>query len=128
IGRENYTKAEINIKKTGIREADTLVQSIFEIKPERAQVVCNYLLEMKDALNEMVRVLKKRGYLILIVGNNKVCNREFNTQEYFTEYLVSKGLKLQFKLIDDIHSYGLMTKRNKTADIISREWILVFKK
>ena len=34
----------------------------------------------------------------------------------------------EFKLIDDIQSYGLMTKRNKTADIISREWILVFKK
>lgn len=128
IGRENYTKSEINIQKTGITEADTLIETIFEIKPERAQIVCNYLLEMKDALNEMVRVLKKGGYLVLIVGNNKVCNKEFNTQEYFTEYLMKKGLKLQFKLIDDIHSYGLMTKRNKTADIISREWILVFKK
>jgi len=37
-------------------------------------------------------------------------------------------LNLEFKLIDDIASYGLMTKRNKTADIISREYILVFKK
>lgn len=128
IGRENYTKAELNIQKTGIAEADALIENIFKIKPERAQIVCSYLLEMKDALNEMVRVLKNDGYLVLIVGNNKVCNTEFNTQEYFTEYLVSKGLKLQFKLIDDIQSYGLMTKRNKTADIISREWILVFKK
>lgn len=128
IGRENYTKAEINISKTGIAEADTLIESIFAIKPERAQIVCNYLLEMKEALNEMVRVLKKDGFLVLIVGNNKVCNKEFNTQDYFTEYLVGRGLKLQFKLIDDIQSYGLMTKRNKTADIISREWILVFKK
>jgi len=128
IGRENYTKSEIKIKKTGISEADALIENIFKIKPERAQIVCSYLLEMKEALNEMVRVLKKGGYLVLIVGNNKVCNKEFNTQEYFTEYLVSKRLKLQFKLIDDIQSYGLMTKRNKTADIISREWILVFKK
>lgn len=128
IGRENYTKTELNIRKTGFAEADTLIENIFNIKPERAQIVCNYLLEMKDALNEMDRVLKKDGYLVLIIGNNKVCNTEFNTQEYLTEYLVSKGLKLQFKLIDDIQSYGLMTKRNKTADIISREWILVFKK
>jgi DNA modification methylase len=128
IGRENYRKAELYIKKTGIVEADTLIEKIFKIKPERAKIFCSYLLEMKDALNEMVRVLKKDGYLVLIVGNNKVCNKEFNTQEYFTECLISKGLKLQFKLIDDIRSYGLMTKRNKTADIISREWILVFKK
>jgi DNA modification methylase len=128
IGRENYRKSEIIIKKTGIGPADELIKLVYEIKPERANIVCNYLIEMKDALNEIYRVLKKGGFLVLIVGNNKVCNMEFNTQEYFTEYLVSLGLKLQFKLIDDIKSYGLMTKRNKTADIISREWILVFKK
>lgn len=128
IGRENYRKSEINIIKTGIKEADNLIEKVYNFNPARAQIVCNYLIEMKFALNEMVRVLKKSGYLVLVVGNNKVCNMEFNTQEYFTEYLTGCGLKLQFKLIDDIQSYGLMTKRNKTADIISREWILVFKK
>lgn len=128
IGRENYRKSEINVLKTGIVDADKLIENIYKIKPERANIVCNYIIEMKDAFDEMIRVLKKDGFLVLIVGNNKVCSMEFNTQEYFTEYLVKKGLELQFKLIDDIRSYGLMTKRNKTADIISREWILVFKK
>ncbi len=128
IGRENYRKSDINISKTGIDDADRLIKTIFKIKPERANIVCKYLMEMKDALNEMIRVLKINGYLVLIVGNNKVCNLEFNTQQYLTEYLIEKGLVLQFKLIDDIRSYGLMTKRNKTADIISREWVLVFKK
>jgi DNA modification methylase len=128
IGRENYRKSELKISDTGIENADNLIKTIFEINPTRATIVCNYLLEMKVALNEAIRVLKENGSLILIVGNNKVCNQEFNTQEYFTEYLIRKGLKLQCKLIDDIKSYGLMTKRNKTADIISREWILIFKK
>jgi DNA modification methylase len=128
IGRENYRKAEIEIIKTGIRSADDLIEIIYQIKPERANIVCRYLIEMKSALNEIIRVLKKDGYLILIVGNNKVCNIEFNTQEYLTKYLLKMGLNLQVKFIDDIKSYGLMTKRNKTADIISREWVLVFKK
>ena len=101
---------------------------MYKVNPKRAFIVCTYLNEMKEALNEMIRVIKSNGYLILIIGNNKVCNLEFNTQDYLTEYLLSRGLKLQFKLIDGIKSYGLMTKRNKTADIISREWILVFKK
>jgi DNA modification methylase len=128
IGRENYRKSEIDITETGIKAADELIKSVYKINPIRATIICNYLIEMKEALNEIIRVLKEGGFIVLIVGNNKVCNREFNTQEYFTEYLVNQGLKLQFKLIDDIKSYGLMTKRNKTADIISREWILVFKK
>jgi len=37
-------------------------------------------------------------------------------------------MQLEFKLIDDIKSYGLMTKRNKTANKISSEWVIVLKK
>lgn len=128
IGRENYLVSELNEVKTNIESADKLLDILFKKNKLRAYVVGNYLLEMKTALDESIRVLKNDGYMIIVIGNNKVCEIEFNTQEYLTEYIQSKGLKLQFKLIDDIKSYGLMTKRNKTADIISREWILVFKK
>lgn len=128
IGRENYLSSELKEVKTGIKNADKLLKTLFEKNKLRAYIVGNYLLEMKIALDESIRVLKNEGFLIIVVGNNKVCDIEFNTQEYLTEYIQSKGLVLQFKLIDDIKSYGLMTKRNKTADIISREWILVFKK
>jgi Predicted DNA modification methylase len=128
IGRENYLSSEIKEIKTDIKSADKLLETLFDKNKLRAYIVGNYLLEMKIAIDESIRVLKNDGYLIIVVGNNKVCNIEFNTQEYLTEHILSKGLSLQFKLIDDIKSYGLMTKRNKTADIISREWILVFKK
>lgn len=127
IGRENYQKHH-TIAKTGIESADMLIEQIAQINFTRALIVSNYLREMQCAIDESVRLLKKDGYFVIIVGNNKVCNKEFNTQQYFTEYLQQKGLKLMFKLIDDIRSYGLMTKRNKTADRISREWILVFTK
>ncbi|MBW8049592.1 MAG: site-specific DNA-methyltransferase [Cytophagales bacterium] len=128
IGRENYNKYELKKIETGISSADMLLEKVYSINKLRAYIVGNYLIELMPALNESIRVLKKNSYLILIVGNNKVSNFEFNTQQYLTEYLISRKLSLEFKLIDDIKSYGLMTKRNKTADIISREWILVFKK
>lgn len=128
IGRENYLSSELKEIKTDIESADKLLDTLFKKNKLRAYIVGNYLLEMKTALDESIRVLKNNGYMVIVIGNNKVCEIEFNTQEYLTEYIQSKGLKLQFKLIDDIKSYGLMTKRNKTADIISREWILVFKK
>ena len=82
-------------------------------------------------LNEILwenRVLKPGGYMILVIGNNTVSGISFNTQDYLTTYLQSKGMHLEFKLIDDIKSYGLMTKRNKTANTISSEWVLVLKK
>lgn len=129
IGREDYVKSEIYEIKTGIDSADRVLNSLYdEGKYERAFIVGNYLKEMLEALGESIRVLKDGGYLVIIIGNNTVCGRPFDTQDYFTEYVLSKGLSLEFKLIDDIKSYGLMTKRNKTASRISSEWILVFKK
>lgn len=130
IGREDYHKAESKQRVvTEIAAADKILESLYvDGKVERAYIVGNYLNEMKAALDESVRVLKEGGYMVIVIGNNTVCNRPFDTQDYLTTYLQSKGLALQFKLIDDIKSYGLMTKRNKTASTISCEWVLVFKK
>lgn len=129
IGREDYHKADIYRVETGIEAADKIITSLYDSgKRERAFIVGNYLNEMKDAINESIRVLRSGGYMVIVIGNNTVCGRPFDTQDYLTTYITSKGLSLQFKLIDDIKSYGLMTKRNKTASLISSEWVLVFKK
>lgn len=129
IGREDYRKGDIREITTGIEAADIILHQLYkEGHKERSYIVGNYLLEMETALDESIRVLKKNGYMVIVIGNNTVCGRPFNTQEYLTTYLCNKGMHLQFKLIDDIKSYGLMTKRNKTASRISCEWVLVFKK
>lgn len=129
IGREDYRKGEVFECYTGIEAADTVLKELYSAGfTKRAFLAANYLNEMMVALDESFRVLKTGGFMVIVIGNNTVCKRRFDTQDYLTAYLVRKGMQLQYKLIDDIKSYGLMTKRNKTADTITREWILVFKK
>ena len=129
IGRENYKKVEIVPPFTGIAEADLILNDLYSSgKKERAHVVANYINQMKLSIDESYRVLKTGGYYIMIIGNNTVCGKEFNTQYYLTQYMESIGFNVVFKLIDDIKSYGLMTKRNKTASTISCEWVVVLKK
>lgn len=129
IGREDYRKGEVFECYTEIEAADKVLQELYaDGFKERAFLVANYLNEMKVALDESCRVLRTGGYMVIAIGNNTVCKRQFDTQDYLTSYLMGKGMHLQYKLIDDIKSYGLMTKRNKTANMITREWILVFKK
>jgi len=129
IGRENYSKSEYSVlKKTGIYEADDILKKIYKKNPLRAHIAANYLLEMKMALKESVRVLKPCKYMVLVAANNMVCGYEFKTQEYLRIISEELGLKTVCRLIDDIKSYGLMTKRNKTASIISCEWVLILKK
>ncbi|CAC9973709.1 DNA methyltransferase [Flavobacterium panici] len=129
IGRENYSKSDyLTLKKTGLEEADILLQEVYLINPLRAHIAANYLLEMQQAIIEASRVLKKNKHFVLIAANNQVCNREFKTQEYLRQIAENAGLKTICRLVDDIKSYGLMTKRNKTASIITCEWVLILKK
>lgn len=129
IGRENYSKSDyLNLKVTDIEDADVLLKEIYSVNPLRAHIAANYLLEMNQAIIEASRVLKKGRYFILIAANNQVCGREFKTQEYLRKMAENAGLKTVCRLVDDIKSYGLMTKRNKTASVITCEWVLILKK
>lgn len=129
IGREDYRKEDVFESYTGIEAADGVLKVLYDKGyTKRAFLAANYLNEMKVALDEAYRVLKPGGHMVIVIGNNTVCGLSFNTQDYLTSYLQSVGMQLKFKLIDDIKSYGLMTKRNRTASKISCEWVIVLKK
>lgn len=129
IGREIYASKEYkNFKQTGINDADILLKKIYSINPLRAYIASNYLIEMRKAIKEVIRVLKKDKYFILVAANNKVCGEEFETQDYLRQIAEQEGMITDCRLIDDIKSYGLMTKRNKTASIITCEWVLILRK
>lgn len=129
IGREHYHKAEyIDVIETGFKSIDNTLTRIRNLNPLRAHINGNYLLEMRQSLSEMYRVLKKSSHCIIVIGNNNVCGLPFETQSFIREIAEEIGFKHQFSLIDDITSRGLMTKRNKTANIINSEWVLVFRK
>lgn len=129
IGREHLPKASYSkLKLTGIKKADCLIKRIHNINPLRAAIVATYINEMKDALKEISRVLRPGGHLILIIGNNEVCGLPFKSSDYLGMICEQYGLKTKLRLIDEIKSRGLMTKRNKTASIITREWVLMLQK
>lgn len=129
IGREDFQKNDYALlPKTGIKKADNLLMNISKINALRAYICAKYLLEMSDAVNESMRVLKSGGFFVLIAGNNKVCGMDFYTVDYLKELLLRHNTKLRLSLIDTIRSRGLMTRRNKTASMITREWVLVFQK
>lgn len=129
IGRENYRRKEyIKLIQTGIPEADDLLKIIYKQNSLRAHIAANYLIEMEQAIKEAYRVLKKDKFFVLIAANNQICGYEFKTQEYLRQIAESIGFETTCRLIDNIKSYGLMTKRNKTASIITCEWVLILKK
>lgn len=129
IGREHYKKHEVlRGYDVGVKSANKLIAEIYKDNPLRAHIAANYLLEMRDVINSVYGVLRRGGYFALVIGNNQVCGRPFVTSSYLREYCEAHGMELAFCLIDEIKSRGLMTKRNKTAGLISREWVFLFRK
>lgn len=129
IGREHFqVEALTRLPETGLRDADEQLASLADINPLRAHIAATYLSEISAAFSEIVRVLKPGGIFVLVAGNNRVCGREFNTQAYLKAILRGMGLISRLELIDDIRSRGLMTRRNATASVITREWVHVLEK
>lgn len=129
IGREHYRKHEHEeLVLTHIPKADALLKRIYKEYPLRAHIAGNYLLEMRAALESMVKSLNPGGYIVLVAGNNYVCGHPFKTREYLKHILCELGLTLQLELLDTIKSRGLMTKRNATANLITREAVMLFHK
>jgi hypothetical protein len=129
IGREHFpTKAYLDFDPTGVPDADKVLRGIAKKNALRAHIAGTYLKEMKAVLTEMVRVLAPSGHLALVAGNNMVCGKRFRTAEYLATMAEGLGLERQLVLVDDIRSRGLMTKRNRTADVITQEWVYLLRK
>lgn len=105
-----------------------LLERIAAVNLTRATITKKYLEEMDSVVAEMVRVLAPGGRAVIVVGNNQVCGHILRNDEYLIDRFTFYGVSLELSLLDDIKSRGLMTKRNRTASVISRESVLVFKK
>lgn len=129
IGREHLLKSVVDSGiETSVMEANEVISRIRKINPSRAAICAVYLNEMEASIIQMAKVLKAGGYAVIVIGNNHVCGEAFLSSEYVSSIFNSLGFRTKLKLIDEIKSRGLMTKRNKTASMITREWVLVFQK
>jgi DNA modification methylase len=129
IGREHLPQYRQQEIKDHLPDPyEELLLRIKKKNEMRARITQQYLHEMKSALSEMVRVTAKNGHVVIVIGNNMVCGEALRSDQFMVDILQAEGLSLEIGLIDHIKSRGLMTKRNKTASMISRESVLVFKK
>jgi hypothetical protein len=129
IGREHYPKAAVGKwAKSGVPEADALIDLIGRTNPTRATIVATYLSEMRSAFVEAVRVLRPGGHFALVIGDNTVCGHRFASSDYLRRMLEQMGLRTILWLIDPIRSRGLITRRAATAGVIAHESVIILKK
>lgn len=109
---------------------DSIDKTLKRYKEDKkiAYIISQYYSSMILVIKEMYRVLKKDGKLVLVMGDNNIKGKLVPSGKIFQDILVKEGFRLDKIYFDEIESYSLMTKRNNTANIIKREWVLVAKK
>ncbi len=130
IGREHITR---DLRKAITTEVipcslEIFINDISKKNELRAQIAQQYFIEMHQSISEISRVTKKGGNVIVVIGNNQVCGELIHNDDFIVQAFNHFGMSLELRLVDNIKSRGLMTKRNSTASIISHESILVFLK
>ncbi len=129
IGRDYVAeKSRREIELTGIYDADVLIKKIYKINQMRAFVLYQYIEEIKDALMNSYRVLKKGGYMVFIVGKNTMSGEIFYGDRCIFDICKNIGLDDVLYLEDEIKSRSLLTKRNSYSSVIKSESVMVFKK
>ena len=129
IGREHLTASERMLDwNVAAPEYGALLTRIGAINPSRAAILGTYLMEMRDAMNAVVRSIRKGGHLVLVMGDNQVCGIAVPTSQLIRDICVSAGLEPRLELVDTIKSRGLMTKRNRSASVIAREHVFLLRK
>jgi tRNA G10 N-methylase Trm11 len=129
IGREHLKTKSFDIELSSLpNDFKNVLKLIGQVNQKRALITFKYLEEMDQAIKELSRVLSIGGHIVFVIGNNQVCGQVLRNDEYIISCFKKYGVNLKLFLLDDIKSRGLMTKRNRTASVISREAVLVFHK
>ncbi|QBI04523.1 hypothetical protein EYF70_29655 [Pseudoduganella albidiflava] len=129
IGREHSPAYRNEISAQALPSAyESLLVEVSRTNILRAHITRQYLLELKVALKEMHSKCAPGGRIVIVIGNNEVCGHTLFTNEYISQAMEDLGCQDELVLVDQIKSRGLLTKRNKTASVIAKEFIMVFKK
>jgi DNA modification methylase len=124
IFREYYSE----FHKTGINQLDYLLKKVYAKDKTRAGIASKYFIEMRTVLEKLFAVLNSKGRFVLVVGSNTVTKNVINTNRFLLDMSKDIGFSVERIMIDKIISRGLMTRRNKTANIIDNEWVIQMRK
>ena len=126
LGTESVSATDYrNLYKIDIKEADNVIVNIYKKDPRRSYIVYKYLYDMRKNLKEVHRLLKKDGYYIIVVGNNKIRNEIFENWKYIMSMAIEIGFKVENYFASEIIKHFIKVPREER---INTDWILVLKK
>lgn len=127
IGTENVSLKNKR-KNIGVDTIDKLLKKIERISKQRMLVAYEYFKNMSQVFVQCYRSLKRNGFMILVVGNNKIGDLTINTAKLLIELAKKSKFKIVFVLREEIKGRGMITKRHGSGGLIKDEFVIVLQK
>ena len=113
----------------GLRECDAFIAALAERSQKLSKFLRLYLLQMKIVFSEVFRALKSDGAMVIVIGEGSSQGLKVPLGRLMIELAEAQRFELNGRpILNRIVTRGFMTKRNTTAGLIDREWILRFRK
>jgi hypothetical protein len=126
VGTESVSVSDYRIlHETGIASADKVLKEIFSIDERRSFIAYKYLMDMKENLSEVFKVLKPNGKYVIVVGNNKIRGILFESWKYIIEIAQSVGFRLDFYFGSEIIKHFIKVPREER---INTDWVIILRK
>lgn len=104
------------------------LNQIFDREPKRSYIVFDYFRQMSLAFNELHKILRPGGVIVIVAGSNIIRNVPINTFEVLVGYLESIGFSRNLSFHYEIIKQSFKLRRHRTASIILYDGIAVLEK
>jgi len=126
IGTETVTVSDYSeMHFTGINQIDQILTDIYKLDKKRSFIAYKYLVDMKDNLSEVFRLLKPGKRYVIAVGNNRIRGYLFETWKYICLLAEQVGFDIEIWFISEIIKHFIKVPREER---INRDYIIVLRK
>nr|WP_256125050.1 site-specific DNA-methyltransferase [Photorhabdus luminescens] len=114
------------IKNKSLSLVET-VELISLVNGKNIKKLISFIYDLDKALDNTLSNLRSNAYMIWTLGNRRISNIEIPLDKIMRELLEHKGCKYIYQLDREIHNKR-MAKRNRVADTMDKELILIMRK
>lgn len=113
---------------TGRAETDALTQALWNEDRLSGTVAANYFRDMDGAVSNMARLLPSGGRVVMKISDSRMKSQRIETARLLTALAEERGFICEEAFLDRIARRSLLTARNTYSDLITHDYILVWKR
>ena len=127
IGTETVYKDEYrDLQESGYKSLDPVLEKIYKLDPRRAYIAYKFFDDMKDQMQEMMRILKPGSRYCVAIGNNLMRGVQVKSHEILAEIATTDvGFELETQFFSKLIRHFIRIPRKER---MHGEWVLVLRK